>query len=150
MNRSLALGLFILLTLGGGLLIGALTLPDAWFIQLRKPPFQPPGWVFGPVWSVLYVLIGIAGWRPWRLPGAGLAQKLWWLQLGLNFLWPPVFFGAHRLGLSVVVILCLLAAVLACTVAAWRRDKVAGLMLLPYLGWVSFASALNGVILALN
>lgn len=150
MNQRAALGLFILLTLGGGLVIGALTLPDAWFAQLHKPAFQPPGWLFGPVWSVLYVLIGIAGWRIWRLPQRGWAWKLWWLQLGLNFLWSPVFFGAHRLGLSAAVIFALLAVLLACVIAAWRRDKLAGLLLLPYLAWVSFASVLNAAIVTLN
>ncbi len=150
MSERRALWLFILLTLGGGLGVGALSLPDAWFAGLREPAFNPPGWVFGPVWSVLYVLIGIAGWRLWRVPGAGLARRLWWAQLALNFFWPPVFFDAHDLRLSVAVIVALLLLVAALVLAARRQDKLAAWLLLPYLAWVGFATVLNSAVLALN
>lgn len=150
MNQRLALLLFVALAVGGGLAIGYLTMPGAWYAQLVKPAFNPPGWVFGPVWTVLYVLIGIAGWRVWRRDRAGWPMKLWWLQLALNFLWSPVFFAAHRIGLALVVVLLLLAAIVAFMVASWRQDRAAAWLFAPYALWVAFASVLNASIWALN
>ena len=83
--------------LGGGLLIGANNVPGAWYEGLQKPWFNPPNWIFAPVWTVLYVLIGIAGWLVWRRRDRP-ALTLWFLQMGLNFIWTPVFFGANLLG----------------------------------------------------
>lgn len=150
MNQRLALLLFVVLVLGGGLAIGWLTPPDAWYAQLTKPAFNPPGWVFGPVWSVLYVLIAVAGWRVWRRERSSAAMWLWWTQLALNFLWSPTFFAAHRIGLAFAVILLLLAAILAFIATAWRQDRVAAWLFTPYAAWVAFAALLNGSILALN
>jgi tryptophan-rich sensory protein len=79
-----------------------------------------------------------------------MAMKLWWAQLALNFLWTPVYFGAHQIGLAFVVILPMLAAILAFIVSAWRLDRVAAGLFLPYAAWVAFASVLNGTIWALN
>ncbi|MBS0523905.1 MAG: tryptophan-rich sensory protein [Proteobacteria bacterium] len=145
-----ALILFVALVLGGGLAIGYATAPGEWYRQLVKPSFNPPAWVFAPVWGVLYVLIAIAGWRVWRKGASGGAMKLWWLQLGLNFLWSPVFFAAHRIGLALLVILLLLAAIMAFIGLAWRQERVAGWLFLPYAAWVAFAAMLNGAIFALN
>jgi benzodiazapine receptor len=150
----LALVLFIALVIGGGLVIGFLTAPGDWYAHLAKPSFNPPNWVFAPVWTLLYVLIAVAGWRIWRPSsqmGAGSgAMKAWWLQLGLNFLWSPVFFTAHRIGLALLIILLLLAAIVAFIALAWRQERVAAWLLVPYAAWVAFASALNGAILVLN
>jgi tryptophan-rich sensory protein len=150
MNRRLALPMFLLLVVGGGWAIGYLTSPDAWYAALRKPDFNPPAWVFAPVWTVLYVLIAIAGWRIWRAGAGWLPMALWWAQLVLNFLWTPVFFGAHAIGLALAIILLLLAAILAFVAVAWRRDRPAALMFVPYALWVAFASLLNAAILVLN
>jgi len=150
MNRYVPLVLFLILVVGGGLLVGALTAPDAWYAGLAKPSFNPPGWLFGPVWTVLYVLIAVAGWRIWQRARSGWAMGLWWTQLGLNFLWSPVFFGAHRPGLAFVVILLMLAAILGFIVAARRVDRPAALLFAPYAAWVGFASVLNGTIWAMN
>lgn len=141
---------FILLVLGGGALIGALTGPDDWYRTLQKPFFNPPGWLFAPVWSALYILIAIAGWRLWRNARDSLAMKLWWLQLALNFAWSPIFFEAHQIGMALAIILALLAVIFAYIAAAWRRDRTAALLFIPYAAWVAFASVLNGSILALN
>lgn len=151
MNRTMSLILFLVLMLGGGFMLGFLTAPGEWYAGLAKPAFNPPGWLFGPVWTVLYILIAIAGWRVWQRDRTGWPMKFWWTQMGLNFLWTPVFFTAHQIGLAFLVILLLLAAVLAFIVAAWRRqDRVAAWMFVPYAVWVAFASALNGSIWALN
>jgi tryptophan-rich sensory protein len=150
MNRTLSLILFLVLVVGGGLAIGYLTAPGAWYAQLTKPAFNPPGWIFGPVWTVLYVMIAVAGWRVWQHDRANWPMKLWWTQLVLNFLWSPVFFSAHQIGLALVVILVLLAAILAFIAASWGQDRVAAWLFVPYAAWVTFASVLNGSLYLLN
>lgn len=150
MKRYLLLILFLVLVLGGGLLLGFLTAPGEWYAGLAKPAFNPPGWLFGPVWTVLYVLIAVAGWRIWQRERRGWPMKLWWAQLGLNFLWSPVLFAAHQIGLAFLVIFLMLAAILAFIATAWRQDHLAAWLFLPYAAWVAFASALNGSIWALN
>ena len=148
-RRWPSLALFLLLTVGGGLLIGLLTAPGEWYAGLTKPAFNPPNWIFGPVWTVLYVLIGIAGWRVWRAEDVTL-QRLWWAQMALNFLWSPVFFGAGNLGAALVVILALLAAILAFIFAARHRERISAWLFLPYALWVGFATLLNAELLRLN
>lgn len=150
LNRWFVLTGFLALVLGGGLVLGFLTAPGAWYAGLVKPSFNPPGWIFGPVWTALYVLIAIAGWRVWRRDRRGRPMTLWWAQLVLNFLWTPVFFGAHQIGLALVVILLMLAAILAFVAASWRRDRVAAWLFVPYAAWVAFASVLNGALFVLN
>ncbi|NDW04446.1 TspO/MBR family protein [Jiella pacifica] len=149
MSRYLALPLFLLLSVGGGALIGLSVETGGWYAELAKPSFNPPDWVFAPVWGTLYILIGVAGWRVWRA-GIGTAQKLWWLQLALNVAWPPVFFSAHMLGAALIVILALDAAVVAFVAAAWRTERVSALLFLPYLAWVAYASLLNAALWWLN
>ena len=150
MNRWPSLILFLALVLGGGFVLGFLTTPGEWYAGLAKPSFNPPAWLFGPVWTVLYILIAVAGWRVWQRDRSGSPMKLWWAQMVLNFLWTPVYFGAHQIGLAFVVILLLLAAILAFIVTAWRLDRAAAWLFLPYAAWVSFASVLNGSIWMLN
>lgn len=122
---------------------GVLFQPGAWYHGLRKPGFTPPDWVFPVAWTTLYVLIAWAGARLAGLPGAGVAMALWAAQIALNTLWTPVFFGAHRPGLGMAVLAMLWLVVAALILAAFRLDMVAGLMLLPYLIWLSLAAALN-------
>lgn len=150
MSRFVTLLLFLVLTAGGGALIGATNTPGAWYAALEKPFFNPPDWVFGPVWTVLYVMIGVAGWRIWSEMRTGGAMTAWWLQLGLNFLWSPVFFTLNSPGAALLVILALLGAILAFVALAWNRDRIAALLFLPYLAWVAFATVLNAAIVALN
>jgi len=149
-NHRLTPILFLLLVVGGGLAIGYLTMPGAWYAQLAKPAFTPPGWIFGPVWTTLYVMIAVAGWRVWRRDRGGRPVKLWWAQMALNFLWTPIYFGAHQIGLALAVILLLLAAILAFIVLSWRQDRAAAWLFVPYAAWVAFASLLNGSIWMLN
>lgn len=150
MNRTLALILFLALVLGGGLVLGYLTSPGEWYAGLDKASFNPPAWLFGPVWTVLYILIAIAGWLVWQHDRAGGPMKLWWAQLALNFLWTPVFFGAHQPGLALAVILLLLAAILGFIATTWRVHRLAAWLFAPYAAWVAFASVLNAAIVALN
>ncbi|MGE3064911.1 MAG: TspO/MBR family protein [Hyphomicrobiaceae bacterium] len=150
MNRGLSLVGFLVLVVGGGLAIGYLTAPGDWYAGLAKPSFNPPGWLFAPVWTVLYILVAIAGWRTFERDRRGWAMRLWWVQLVLNFAWSPTFFAAHMIGAALAVILLLLAAILAFIVTAWRLDRVAAWLFAPYAAWVAFASLLNGSIWMLN
>jgi len=149
MKPRVALALFLLLVIGGGLAIGSVTVPAGWYADLAKPSFNPPGVVFGPVWTLLYVLIAVAGWRVWK---AGLKRpmRLWWAQLTLNFAWSPTFFLAHQIGLALAIILLMLAAILTFIAATWRTERTAAWLFVPYAAWVAFAALLNGSILALN
>jgi tryptophan-rich sensory protein len=127
---------------------------SAWYRELAKPAFQPPGWVFGPVWTLLYALMGVAAWRVWRLGTAapGVRPALVWfaIQLAINAAWTPVFFGAHAIVAALIVLVALWVALVA-TIAAFRRvDVPATLLLIPYLVWVSFAVVLNAAIASLN
>ncbi len=150
MTGRAALTPFILLVVGGGLLIGFFTAPGEWYAALAKPSFNPPNWLFGPVWTVLYVFVAVAGWRTWERGRTEPAMKLWWSQLALNFLWSPVFFGMRQTGLALVIILLLLVTALAFMAAVWRRDRASALLFAPYALWVAFASLLNASIWQLN
>jgi tryptophan-rich sensory protein len=150
MSRRISLTLFLVLVVGGGLAIGYLTAPGEWYSQLAKPAFNPPGWIFGPAWTALYILIAIAGWRLWQRDRSGWPMKLWWAQLALNFLWSPVFFSAHQIGLALAVILLLLAVILAFIAATWRQDRLAAWLFMPYAAWVAIASVLNASMFAMN
>jgi translocator protein len=141
---------FLALTVGGGLGIGLFTLPGEWYMGLVKPSFNPPNWIFGPVWTALYIMIGIAGWRIYTKDPSDAAMKIWWAALALNFAWTPAFFGAQQLGIALVIILALLAAIIAFIVRARSIDSAASLMFAPYAAWVGFASVLNGSLYMLN
>lgn len=149
MNPRLALPAFILVSLGGGGLIGLLVETGDWYQGLAKPAFNPPGFVFGPVWTVLYILIGIAGFRVWRA-GLGPLQRLWWAQLGVNFAWPVVFFSAHALTGALAVIALLALLILAFVAGAWRKERLSALLFLPYAFWTFFAAVLNASIVWMN
>ncbi|MBZ9798966.1 TspO/MBR family protein [Mesorhizobium sp. ES1-4] len=150
MQRYPSLLLFLVVVLGGDLLIGYATLPGAWYASLAKPPFNPPNWVFAPAWTLLYVLIAIAGWRTWLGDPAGTAMKVWGAQLVLNFLWSPTFFGARMMGLALVVIVLLLASIALFIASVWNRDRPSGWLFAPYAAWVTFATLLNASLLWLN
>ena len=142
--------LFLFLVVGVGLAIGFLTNPGAWYAALTKPPFNPPNWIFGPVWTFLYVLVAVAGWRTFNRDRGSWPMKLWWTQLALNFFWSPTFFGAHRVGLAFMIIIGLLAAIVGFILMSWRGDRVSAWLFAPYAAWVAFAALLNGSIFLLN
>lgn len=123
------------------------------YLQLLRPAWAPPGWLFGPVWSVLYLLMGIAAWLVWRVQGwrvAGLALGLFVVQLGVNALWTWLFFVWHQGAWAFAEIVLLWWLIVGTIVAFWTRQKIAALMLLPYLLWVSFATALTYAMWTLN
>lgn len=149
-NRILSLFAFLAIVIGGGTLIGMVIAPGDWYAGLRKPWFDPPDWVFAPVWTLLYMAVAIAGWRTFlRRPG-GASMAIWSVQLILNFTWSPVFFGLRLVGLALIVIILLLVAIVAFVVATWRVDRPSSLLFVPYAIWVTFATALNLSILLMN
>ena len=147
MRRALVVVIFLGVVLGGGLALGAMARPDGWYAALAKPPFNPPNWVFAPVWSLLYVMIAVAGARTYERVG-GFA--LWVAQLVLNFTWTPAFFLLHRPALALCIIAALLAAILVFIVTRWTADRVSALLFVPYAAWVGFAALLNASLVALN
>lgn len=132
---------------------GVFVATGGWYAGLAKPSWNPPGELFGPVWTLLYAMMAVAAWLVWR-EGGWKAQKpalRWYLvQWALNALWTPIFFGLHRPGLAFVEILILDLAVLATLMAFWRVRQAAGLLLVPYALWVAFATVLNVTIWRLN
>lgn len=133
--------------------IGSRFTPGDWYRGLNKPSFNPPDAVFGPVWTVLYLLMAIAAWRVWRRRReANVAPALaaYGVQLVLNAAWSWLFFGRHQIGLALVDIVLLWSGILVTTILFWRASWKAGALLLPYLGWVSFATVLNTSFWQLN
>jgi len=134
-------------------LIGARFGPDEWYLQLRKPSWTPPGYLFGPVWTFLYAAMGVAAWLAWRqhgFRGARLALSLFIAQLVLNAAWTWIFFGLHAPGAAFFEIAVLWLLILATLIAFWQKHKTAAVLLLPYWLWVTFASALTFSIWQLN
>jgi len=124
-----------------------------WYQLLAKPPFNPPDWVFAPVWSALYVAMAIGGYLAWngaRDRDRRLAVGAYAVQLGLNLLWTLLFFGLNWIAAALAEILLLWAAVIGTMVLFWRIDRRAGWLFLPYAAWVGFAIALNAGIWWLN
>lgn len=129
---------------------GAVFPPGAWYQALQRPSWTPPNWLFPVAWTTLYIFMSVAAARVASLEGAGIAMALWALQIALNTLWTPIFFGLRRIKGAIPVVLALWAAVAACMVAMWQLDTIAGLLFAPYLLWCTVASALNIAMWRLN
>lgn len=124
-----------------------------WYAALAKPGFNPPDWIFAPVWTLLYGLMAVAAWLVWKLPRTQLravSLAAFWWQLLLNFLWTPTFFHYHRLLPAFIVILALWFAIAGTLSLFWQQRQLAAFLLVPYLAWVSFALVLNFAIWRLN
>ncbi|MBU2501734.1 tryptophan-rich sensory protein [bacterium] len=142
----------VVCTLGAGFL-GSLFPPGEWYAALAKPAWNPPGWVFGPVWAALYVMMAIAAWLVWSRGGftaARGAMGLYLFQLILNALWSFLFFGLQRPDLAFVDVVLLWLAILATLIVFARIRGAAGMLLIPYLAWVGFAVVLHLAIWRLN
>jgi len=134
---------------------GAVTSPKIgnWYASLSKPGWNPPDWIFGPVWSALYFCMAVAAWLVWRQGGlrrTGSPIAMFAIQLALNLLWSCIFFGFQSPGLALVEVLLLWAAIAATLAMFWKRSTLAGVLFVPYLAWVTFAGALNFAIWRLN
>jgi benzodiazapine receptor len=155
MRRALSLTVSFLLAFGAGFIgslvtTGAIT---AWYSTLAKPELNPPNWVFGPVWSILYAFMAVAAWRIWekrKNKQAPQALVVYAVHLVINVLWSVAFFGFHAPMLALGVIVVLLLFVVYLTVSFYRIDRLAGLLFIPYLAWVLFAVYLNLSIALIN
>ena len=151
----IALAFSVALCLGIGALGASVvaTSVDTWYGELAKPPFTPPDHVFGPIWTVFYVLMAIAAWRVWRAADRDTRRgplTLFALQLALTLGWTVVFFGLEKIGAALATIVVLDVGVVVTTLAFRPIDRWAGLLMLPYLAWVAFATVLNIAIWRLN
>jgi tryptophan-rich sensory protein len=154
-TRWIGLAVFIVVCLGAGGLGAIATTPeiDGWYRTLAKPAWNPPDGVFGPVWTTLFILMAVGAWLVWQRKGfkaAAMPMTLFGAQLLLNVTWSWIFFGMHQPGWAFVEIVILWLAIVATTVAFFRYSKISGWLLVPYLGWVSFAAVLNAAIWRLN
>ncbi|WP_221032813.1 TspO/MBR family protein [Actomonas aquatica] len=145
------LAAFLVAAIGGGATASSVR---EWYPTIAKPSWTPPSWVFGPAWTTLYILMSIAAWRVWcrreALEGAALTLRLHGVQLVLNALWSILFFGLRNPALALIEILLLWAVLATLQLRLFRHDRVAGALWVPYLAWVSFATALNAAIWWLN
>ncbi|MFO1438736.1 MAG: TspO/MBR family protein [Verrucomicrobiaceae bacterium] len=148
-QQALALLGFIVLTFLAPA-AGAFTPPGAWYNSIEKPSWNPPSWIFGPVWTLLYLGMAVAAWLVWKRSGSEHALRLYVVQLALNAAWTPVFFGAHAMGAAFIVIVSMWIAIWLTLRAFWAVSRPAGLLFVPYLAWVSFASVLNFTLWRLN
>lgn len=139
---------FVLCTIAAS--SGAVFSPGPWYDTLAKPSWTPPQWVFPTVWTILYIMIAIAGWLVWRAQGPGTLLWIWGLQLVLNAAWSAIMFGAQRVGWAFVELTALWLSVALFTVLAWTQVPTAAYLFLPYLAWVTAAGALNWGVLRLN
>jgi benzodiazapine receptor len=131
---------------------------DGWYADADKASWNPPNWIFGPVWTLLYTIMSVAAWLVWRSPRDGRRPALKWYvaQLALNAIWTPVFFGlypvvgASALWVALAIIVALDVAVLLTMLRFWKVSKAAAWLLVPYWAWVLFATTLNAALAALN
>ena len=156
MKQILRLALAILLCQAAGIIGSFFTVAaiPTWYAALNKPSFNPPAWLFGPVWIGLYTLMGVAFFLTWRLgrekPGVNKALTFFAVQLILNTVWTPLFFGLKLPGLAFAEIILLWIVIVLTLVQFYKLSKTAGLLLVPYILWVSFAAVLNFSLWVLN
>lgn len=156
MNSFVKLSVSILICLAVGGISGYITANEipAWYMTLNKPSFNPPNWIFAPVWTTLYILMGISFWMIWK-SGAeetvkNKAMVFFIVQLVLNFFWSIIFFNFHQLGFALAEIVLLWIFILLSVISFYPISKAASYLLIPYICWVSFASVLNFAIWKLN
>ena len=128
-------------------------MPGEWYASLNKPSWNPPAWIFGPVWTLLYTMMAVAAWLVWRRGGFAVHRKplaCFLVQLALNAAWTPLFFGLHQPGWAFAEIVLLWLAIVATLAAFWRVHRPAAWLLVPYLAWVSFATFLNFTLWQMN
>lgn len=148
----LALAIWLALSFSAASM-GALFMPGEWYVGLNKPSWNPPAWLFGPVWSALYAMMAVAAWLVWKRGGFMIQRRpllLFLIQLAFNAAWTPIFFGLHLPATAFFEILFLWAAIAATLVAFFRARLLSGWLLVPYFAWVSFAVVLNFALWRLN
>ncbi|SCX31302.1 TspO/MBR family protein [Agrobacterium sp. DSM 25558] len=150
MKKALVYLIFVFAVVTIGALIGMNNVPGEWYQTLKKPFFNPPNWIFGPVWTALYVMIAIAGARTWLQSRMGGRMQLWGSQMLLNFLWSPIFFTMQSPTGALILIVPILICVVAFIIMTSTRDRISMWLFVPYAVWVAFATLLNASIVYLN
>jgi len=151
-RRYLALAGWVLLCFAAASL-GGIFMPGEWYSSLKKPSWNPPGWVFGPVWTALYTMMAVSAWLVWKRGGFAAQSRslsFFLIQLALNAAWTPLFFGLHWTGVAFVEIVLLWLAIAATLGVFYPVSRVAAWLLAPCLAWVSFATILNYTLWRLN
>jgi benzodiazapine receptor len=149
MNSYIPLGAFLALVFVAAS-SGALFQPGVWYANLNKPSWTPPNWLFPVAWSVLYLLIAIAGWKVWQVEGIKAALIVWGISLLINMSWSYIMFERKEIGLALVDLIFLWISIVAFMVLAWPVSQTATYLFIPYLFWVSIAGALNFSVWRLN
>lgn len=143
-NAMSIIAFFALVSLAA--MTGAQFSPGPWYDTLQKPAWTPPKWLFPVAWTVLYIMIAVAGWRVWKAEGLGLALAVWTVGLALNAAWSWIMFGEQSIGWALVDLAGMWISIVLFIVLAWSVDRTAAMLFLPYLVWVTYAGALNFVI----
>ena len=149
MTSWMALLVFLFITAGAAA-TGAMFPPGDFYAELAKPHWNPPAWIFGPVWTVLYIMIAIAGWLVWREQGMSIVLGIWTLQLVLNALWTFIAFNINRLDFAFYDITVLWITILLFIILAWPVSRIGAVLFVPYIIWVSFAGILNFTLWRIN
>lgn len=150
---TIVICIMIPLMVGGISGFATVTGVDSWYSTINKPSFNPPNWIFGPVWTFLYILMGVSLYLIWKSPASdakNIALYVFAIQLLLNFAWSFLFFYFQRPGLALIEIFLLWATILFMIITYYKIDRIAAYIQIPYLLWVSFASLLNGAVWVLN
>ncbi len=155
LRQTVFLAGFILLCLAAGGAGAILTAPaiPSWYATISKPAWTPPNWIFRPVWTALYIMMGFSGWLVWRNKGAPRCKStlvVWFVQLALNVLWSPLFFGLKAVGIALIDIYLLWLFIGRFLITSWGVSRPAAILFMPYWAWVSYASALNLAIWVMN
>ena len=150
MRKPIVYGLFIIASVAVGVISGVSNIPGEWYQQLNKPFFNPPNWIFGPVWTVLYGMIGAALASTWYDRNNTRRLVVFAVQAVLNLLWSPAFFGMQNPVLGLTIIVPMLAFILLFIAMSWQPNRTAALLFVPYALWVAFATLLNISIVMLN
>ena len=130
--------------------LGIISPPGEWYQGINKPSWNPPAWIFGPVWTALYLMMAAAAWLVWREEKSKKALVAYFVQLIFNAAWSPLFFGFKRIDWACADIVALWFAILVTILSFWKVRRLAACLMVPYLGWVSFATLLNAALWAMN
>ncbi|MEM9356982.1 MAG: TspO/MBR family protein [Pseudomonadota bacterium] len=149
MEAYLSLIPFLVVVFGAAM-TGAFFMPGEWYRSLSKPTWTPPDWLFAPAWTVLYIMIAVAGWLVWQSEGLGTAIIVWSANIIFNAAWSWLMFGRRQIGTALLDALAMLLTIIAFVALTRSTTPVAALLFLPYLAWVAFASALNYSIFTMN
>lgn len=142
--------IFIIAVVALGAVIGIYNVPDAWYQSLNKASFNPPNWVFAPVWTILYIVIGFVGARTWIKDGLSLRMIVWIDQMILNYIWSPTFFSVKIPEVALVIVIMMLISIFGFMYLSRERDKLSMFLFIPYAAWVSFATVLTASVVYLN